>query len=77
VAQGDRVKVNGNKTSWITPTNALIDDSYPTFKKYLEMAFSYCGTLSLAKEMKAIPMSDLSPGDVFIRGARLAMQCLY
>ena len=32
------------------------------------MAFSYCGTLSLSKEMKSIPMSELSPGDVFIKG---------
>lgn len=66
--QGHRVKVNGNKTNWIPPAVTRIDESYPTFKKYLDMAFSYCGTLSLAKEMKPISMSELAPGDVFIRG---------
>jgi hypothetical protein len=66
--QGFRVKVEGNKTSWIAPTRASVDESYPTFKKYLNLAFSYCGTLSLSKEMKSISVSEISIGDVFIRG---------
>jgi hypothetical protein len=66
--QGYRVKVDGNRTTWINPSQSANDLSYKTFRSYLNMAFSYCGTLSLSKEMRSIPISDLSIGDVFIRG---------
>jgi Domain of unknown function (4846) len=63
---GNRIAVNGNKTSWVKKSSQ--SDSYETYWKYLEMIFQYAGTASLDKELKAIPVSDLQIGDVFIKG---------
>ncbi|MGG9972294.1 DUF4846 domain-containing protein [Ferruginibacter sp. SUN002] len=38
------------------------------FNKYLERVFGMCGSASLSKELKSIPVSDIQAGDVFIRG---------
>jgi hypothetical protein len=64
--EGYRVAVSGNKTSWVKTKNR--DISYPTFWAYLEQVFCYAGTLSLSKELKSTPISDMQPGDVFIKG---------
>jgi len=64
--KGNRVVIQGNKTGWVhnhSPANA-----YQDFWNYLEVVFSYAGTLSLAKELKAVRMDDLRIGDVFIQG---------
>jgi len=37
-------------------------------RKYLDMVFSYAGTLSLSKELKQRSLADLQIGDVFIQG---------
>lgn len=65
-AEGERVAVNGNKTSWYKATKT--DYSYPTFRKYLDMVFTYAGTLSLSKELRPVHITDLQIGDVFIHG---------
>ena len=45
------------------------DYSYPNFLRYMNLVFSYAGTLSLQKELKKINDPDqLKTGDVFIRG---------
>jgi len=36
--------------------------------KYLDKVFGMCGTASLAKQMKSIPIEDMQPGDVLLRG---------
>lgn len=64
--KGNRIKVSGNKASWIRQGEA--SDSYESFRKYLDMVFSYAGTLSLSKEMKAVSVEEMLPGDVFISG---------
>lgn len=64
--KGDRVKVVGNQTSWIQQATA--SNSYATFWSYLEFVFTYAGTLSLAKELQPVSISDLQIGDVFIQG---------
>lgn len=65
-AEGNRIKVSGNNVSWYKskPTNY----SYEVFKEYLEMVFTYAGTLSLSKEMTRIPLDSMQVGDVFIKG---------
>lgn len=64
--KGYRIKVNGNKVTWIKSSQP--SDSYQTFWAYLEMVFSYAGTLSLSKEMKQVEVKDMKIGDVFIQG---------
>lgn len=63
---GNRLSVNGNITSWIK-THA-VSNSYKDFRKYLEIVFTYAGTLSLNKSLKSKKLKDLEPGDVFIIG---------
>ncbi len=72
-AQGNRVKIVKNTTNWykLAPakgTQKQEDYSYKTFSAYLELVYSYAGTLSLAKEMKKIALEKLEIGDVFIKG---------
>ncbi|MCM8899934.1 DUF4846 domain-containing protein [Caldicoprobacter algeriensis] len=65
-AQGYRISVSGNKVSWVK--SFTYSDDYSTFSKYLDMVFSYAGTLSLAEEMKPVMLEDMEIGDVFIQG---------
>lgn len=65
-AEGNRIKISGNKTSWYKAKE--IDYSYKAFKEYLEIVFTYAGTLSLSKELKTIPLDSIQVGDVFITG---------
>ena len=54
---------NGKKYN--VPANA----DRKEFDRYLENVFSWCGTLSLAKQLKKVEdMSDILPGDVLIKG---------
>lgn len=64
--KGNRIEVSGNKVSWTkrgAPSN-----SYEVFRSYLNMVFAYAGTLSLSKEMKQVPLSEMQAGDVFLEG---------
>ncbi len=63
---GNRVVFQGGKTVWKKTEQP--STSYPSFRKYLELVFSYAGTLSLAKELKKREIRDLTVGDIFIRG---------
>src|ERR1044071_8487295 len=64
--EGNRIAVNGNDVSWVN--SATTDDSYEGFRKYMDVVFTYAGTLSLAKELKPISYIDMQPGDVLIKG---------
>ena len=45
------------------------DYSYSSFMKYMNLVFSYAGTLSLEKELQKVNnANDLSIGDIFIKG---------
>ncbi len=64
--KGKRIVVKGNKTYWTqrtTPSN-----TYKDFWNYMEIIFSYAGTLSLEKELKPVDIKDMKIGDVFIQG---------
>jgi hypothetical protein len=63
-AEGYRYQQNG---TW----KKLGPKSYSrdTFLKYLDLVFSYAGTLSLEKELKPVTnATDIQVGDVFIKG---------
>ncbi len=64
--KGYRVKVSGNKVSWVKSAEASND--YKSFRKYMNIIFSYAGTLSLAKELNPVSMENIQVGDVFIQG---------
>ncbi|MTB51873.1 hypothetical protein E1J53_0012920 [Lewinella sp. W8] len=64
--RGQRISVSGNQVNWTAPSGPKT--SYEEFRRYLTMVFSYAGTASLAREMKAVPVEDIRVGDVFIRG---------
>lgn len=64
--KGYRIKLNGNKTSWIK--TALPSCDQKTYWQYLENIFQYAGTASLEKELKAKKIDSLEVGDVFIKG---------
>lgn len=64
--RGDRIKLDGNKARWVETATA--SNTYSSFWAYLEMVFSYAGTLSLSKELKPKTPAELQIGDVFIRG---------
>lgn len=66
--KGNRISISGNKASWVSGRGDAGAD-YDSFRSYLDMVFAYAGTLSLSKEMKNIPIEDMEPGDVFIKGA--------
>lgn len=64
--KGKRIAVKGNNVSWYqagSPSN-----TYKDFWKYMEIIFSYAGTLSLAKELKPVKTDQLQIGDVFVQG---------
>ncbi len=65
-AEGERVSVKGNHTSWYKATTP--DYSYATFRKYLNLVFNYAGTLSLSKELEPVDFPNIKIGDVFING---------
>jgi hypothetical protein len=64
--KGNRVVVNGNKTSW--RMSAEPSNSYKEFRNYMELVFTYAGTLSLSNSLQSKNIKDISIGDVFIFG---------
>ncbi|MFP3597964.1 DUF4846 domain-containing protein [Chryseobacterium sp. SIMBA_029] len=62
---GVRAFVNGNSVSF--RKTAAFDDSYQNFRNYLDLVFTYAGTISLNKETKPISRNaDLKTGDILI-----------
>lgn len=62
---GVRAFVNGNSVSFRKA--AGFDDSYQNFRNYLDLVFTYGGTISLNKETKPVSQNaDLKTGDILI-----------
>lgn len=65
--QGYRPSINGNKITW-TKTKAE-SYSYETFRAYMNLVFSYAGTLSLSQQLEEVSdFNDIAIGDVIIIG---------
>jgi hypothetical protein len=64
--KGYRLMVNGNKTSW--RKSASPSNTYKDFRNYMEVVFTYAGTLSLSKTLNTKITKDIAIGDVFIFG---------
>jgi Domain of unknown function (4846) len=66
-AEGYRTVIKNNNVSWSKTASA--DNSYKTFKGYMNTIFNYAGTSSLSKELKKVSdISDIKIGDIFIVG---------
>lgn len=65
--RGMRPRVAGNEVTWRLTAQA--DESYASFRRYLDTVFTYAGTHSLAGELLRVQdPSQVEPGDVFIQG---------
>lgn len=62
--EGYRLKVDGNKTSM--HKTAKKDESYETFRNYLDVLFNYASTRSLYPESEQIAFDDIKIGDVLL-----------
>jgi hypothetical protein len=64
---GLRPQMSERKTPW--RKTAAAETGYASFRRYLDLVFSYAGTLSLERELdKVTDMRRLEAGDVFIQG---------
>ncbi len=64
--KGNRIAVSGNKTTW--QKRAAPSNTYNDFRNYMDLVFSYAGTLSLSKTLHSKSIKDIDIGDVFIEG---------
>jgi hypothetical protein len=64
--KGERVSVNGNKAVWVPGGTA--GATHTDLMSYLQLIFSYAGTLSLSRELKDATGTPVQAGDVFIHG---------
>ena len=64
-ANGTRPIINGNSVSFSQTANA--DDSYSSFRKYLDVVYNYAGTISVNKETSPVHRNAaISSGDIII-----------
>jgi hypothetical protein len=63
---GGRIRVSGNVCTWVD--GATPDSSHAQLLKFLEMVFTYAGTLSLTKELVPATELPIEAGDVYIQG---------
>ena len=62
--EGYRLEVKGNDTRLVKTEQP--DESYETFRKYLNVLFNYASTRSLFAESQAIPLNTVEIGDLFL-----------
>ncbi|HEX8702413.1 MAG TPA: DUF4846 domain-containing protein [Myxococcaceae bacterium] len=65
-AAGDRARISGSKVSWVR--SAAADSSRASFRAYLDLVFTYAGTLSLQVEKNQPLRESVRPGDFFVLG---------
>lgn len=64
---GVRPRVSGSNVSWSRAAGK--DATYASFRRYLDLVFTYAGSLSLSKELETVPdPAKVEAGDVFIQG---------
>jgi len=65
-AAGERAKISGSKVKWVR--SAAADSSRASFRAYLDLVFTYAGTLSLQAEKQRPSRENVRPGDFFVLG---------
>jgi hypothetical protein len=65
--EGYRARAKGKRM--VFEHSGAKDSSYASFRKYMNVVFSYAGTMSLQNELQRVPdVKAILPGDVFIKG---------
>ena len=64
--RGYRINIGQNSCTYYK--GAEPDNTYATFRDYMDLVFAYSSTLSLDKELKSVDIDDMQIGDVFIKG---------
>lgn len=64
--EGYRIAIENNDTWWVKRTEA--SNTYQDFRNYMDIIFTYAGTISLSAELDTINISEMQIGDVFIQG---------
>ena len=67
-AKGERIHIDKKTWRCWYSKDTGTDYSYKTFRKYLNLVFTYAGTASLEKELTTITGKELQVGDVIING---------
>jgi hypothetical protein len=65
-AAGERPHMSGRSLSW--SRGAAPDARYASFRRYMDVVFTWAGTHSLERELIAKPVAELAAGDLFIKG---------
>jgi hypothetical protein len=66
-AEGYRPVFKRDGVSW--QKKAAVSYTYATFRRYMDLVFSYAGTASLEKELVPVnSLQNIRPGDVLIKG---------
>jgi len=65
-AAGERPHLSGRSLAWSRGAGA--DASYASFRRYMDVVFTWAGTYSLERELVANPVAELAAGDLFIKG---------
>ncbi len=64
---GYRPIINGNNVSFVKNATSAPKDSYQDFRKYLDIIYTYAGTISLSKELKTSNnKTELFIGDLIV-----------
>jgi hypothetical protein len=65
-AAGERPHLAGRALAW--SRSAALDASHASFRRYMDVVFTWAGTYSLERELAPKPLAALAAGDLFIKG---------
>ncbi|WP_082017034.1 DUF4846 domain-containing protein [Hymenobacter sp. DG25B] len=63
---GTGFRIAGNSAQ--AAPKAVEKPTHAVLRRYLDQIFTYAGTLSLSRELRPMPLAQVQPGDVLIRG---------
>lgn len=63
--EGYRIEIANNNATWVK--RGEYSNTYESFRKYMDVVFAYCSTLSLEKKLTKVDIEDMKIGDVFIK----------
>lgn len=63
-ARGERPVVEGAKVRWAQKAAPASDRA--SYRRWLELVFTYAGTVSIAREGARVERAELAPGDYFV-----------